>query len=241
MIDVPNVGRMQMVKDPQGAAFYIYEPASEQQLPEAAPELGEASWHELMTTDAEAAMKFYGELFGWKPTETMDMGPMGKYHMFGRHLGSIGGMMNKPPEMAQVPPQLGHLLPRARHQRRRPRRSRPTAVSHQWADGSARRRLDRERDGSARRSLRLAREEGVTLSQPADQDCHEPKHTADQRQDERLARSDRSFAGGDGKGTGLIGELFCQLRVGSLVLFELGDALAQRVEITARLAFGAYS
>jgi hypothetical protein len=104
VIDVPNVGRMQMVKDPQGAAFYIYEPASESQLPEAAPEVGEASWHELITTDAEGAMKFYGELFGWKPTESMDMGPMGKYHMFGRHLGSIGGMMNKPPELAQVPP-----------------------------------------------------------------------------------------------------------------------------------------
>ena len=107
VIGVPNVGRMQMVKDPQGAAFYIYEPASEDQLPEALPELGEASWHELMTTDAEAAMKFYGELFGWKPTETMDMGPMGKYYMFGRHLGSIGGMMNKAPEMAQVPPNWG--------------------------------------------------------------------------------------------------------------------------------------
>ena len=34
VIDVPNVGRMQMVKDPQGAAFYVYEPRSEQ-LPEA--------------------------------------------------------------------------------------------------------------------------------------------------------------------------------------------------------------
>jgi hypothetical protein len=33
--------------------------------------------------------------------------------------------------------------------------------------------------------------------------------------------------------------LFCQLRVGPLMLFELGDAFPQRVEITARLAFGA--
>jgi hypothetical protein len=28
---------------------------------------------------------------------------MGKYHMFNRPHGMIGGMMNKPPEMAQVP------------------------------------------------------------------------------------------------------------------------------------------
>jgi uncharacterized protein len=104
VIDVPTVGRMQMMKDPQGAAFYIYEPASTEQGPEAAAQIGEASWHELMTTDAAAAMKFYGDVFGWQPSDTMDMGPLGKYHMFNRPHGMIGGMMNKPPEMAHVPP-----------------------------------------------------------------------------------------------------------------------------------------
>src|SRR5688572_3904354 len=104
IIDVPTVGRMQMMTDPQGAAFYIYEPATADQQPEGAPEIGEASWLELMTTDAEAAMKFYTAVFGWQPSETMDMGPMGKYHMFNRPHGMIGGMMNKPPEMAHVPP-----------------------------------------------------------------------------------------------------------------------------------------
>ena len=104
VIDVPTIGRMQMIKDPQGAMFYIYEPVSADQLPEAAPEVGEASWHELYTTDTDAALTFYREVFGWIPTEAMDMGPMGKYQMFGRHLGSIGGMMKKPPELAQAPP-----------------------------------------------------------------------------------------------------------------------------------------
>ena len=104
VIEVPNVGRMRMMADPQGAHFYIYQPASDQQLPEAAPQAGEVSWHELYTTDAAAAMNFYRDLFGWKATETMDMGPMGKYHMFGRAQGSIGGMMNKPKEMGPVPP-----------------------------------------------------------------------------------------------------------------------------------------
>jgi predicted enzyme related to lactoylglutathione lyase len=103
IIEVPNVGRMQMVKDPQGAAFYIYQPAMTEFPPEGPPQIGEASWHELMTTDAPAAMKFYSELFGWQPSETMDMGPMGKYHMFNRPHGMIGGMMNKPAEMAHVP------------------------------------------------------------------------------------------------------------------------------------------
>src|SRR5918993_1636873 len=104
VIDVPGVGRMQMMNDPQGAAFYIYEPSSTDQQPEAAAQIGEASWLELMTTDATAAMKFYNEVFGWQPSEAMDMGPLGKYQMFNRPHGMIGGMMNKPPEMANVPP-----------------------------------------------------------------------------------------------------------------------------------------
>jgi predicted enzyme related to lactoylglutathione lyase len=104
VIEVPNVGRMRTMKDPQGAAFSLYEPASEPRNPEALPEIGDVSWHELMTTDAEAAKAFYQQLFGWSETSVMDMGPMGKYHMFGRALGPMGGMMNKPKEMAAVPP-----------------------------------------------------------------------------------------------------------------------------------------
>jgi predicted enzyme related to lactoylglutathione lyase len=103
VIEVPAVGRMQMMQDPQGAAFYIYEPASGDQPPEAAAEVGEASWHELMTTDLPAAVKFYSEVFAWQPGEAMDMGELGKYQMFNRPHGMIGGMMNKPPEMAHVP------------------------------------------------------------------------------------------------------------------------------------------
>jgi len=107
IIDVPTVGRMQMLKDPQGAAFYIIQPAPREERPETAPQVGDASWHELMTTDAEAAMKFYSEVFGWQPSDVMDMGEMGKYHMFNRPVGMIGGMMNKPPQLANVPPHWG--------------------------------------------------------------------------------------------------------------------------------------
>src|SRR5262245_38125486 len=41
VITVPDVGRMQMMNDPQGAAFYIYEPASSEHRQETAPEVGE--------------------------------------------------------------------------------------------------------------------------------------------------------------------------------------------------------
>ena len=104
LIEIPNVGRMRTMVDPQGGVFAIFEAApTDQPRPAAKPEVGDASWHELYTTDAEAAMTFYTELFGWKPTTAMDMGPMGMYRMFGRGELELGGMMNKPPEMAGMP------------------------------------------------------------------------------------------------------------------------------------------
>ena len=106
IIEVPNVGRMRTMKDPQGVTFSIYEPVSPPQQAEAKPEIGDTSWHELYTTDANAALKFYSDLFGWRETQAMDMGPMGKYHIIARKW-DIGGVMNKPPEMAQVPPHWG--------------------------------------------------------------------------------------------------------------------------------------
>jgi predicted enzyme related to lactoylglutathione lyase len=104
IIDVPTVGRMQMLKDPQGAAFYVIQTQSTDNPPDRDPELGEASWLELTTTDAPAAMRFYQQLFGWQPSDAMDMGEMGTYQMFNRGSRMIGGMMNKPKEMAAWPP-----------------------------------------------------------------------------------------------------------------------------------------
>ena len=96
---------MQVVKDPQGAAFAIYEPVVTAAGSGRPAAIGDISWHELYTTDNVAAMAFYGDLFGWKPTEAMDMGPMGVYRMFGRRGPgqSMGGMMTKTPDMAHIP------------------------------------------------------------------------------------------------------------------------------------------
>lgn len=104
VIDVPGIGRMQLMADPQGAVFYLYQPASDEHAPEGPADVGEASWLELMTTDAGAAMRFYQDLFGWQPSDALDMGELGTYQMFNRPHGMIGGMMNKSEEMAQVPP-----------------------------------------------------------------------------------------------------------------------------------------
>ena len=106
VISIPDVGRMRLMMDPQGAAFYIIEPASEERRAETAADVGDTSWHELMTTDPDAALRFYQDVFGWQPDEAMDMGEMGTYQMFKRPQGAgrIGGIMKKPAQMANVPP-----------------------------------------------------------------------------------------------------------------------------------------
>jgi predicted enzyme related to lactoylglutathione lyase len=101
--DMQGAGRYAIIKDPQGAAFAIIDP--ENARPEAAgpPPLGTFSWHELATTDHEAAFAFYSSLFGWDAMQRMDMGPTGIYLIFGQNGVQRGGMYIKPADM-QAPP-----------------------------------------------------------------------------------------------------------------------------------------
>ncbi len=101
--DLPEVGRFSVLADPQGAVFAIYTPSSAPEDTAFAPGIGDASWHELMTGDYQAAMPFYFDLFGWQATEAMDMGDMGTYQMFGRNGDTLGGMMSTPPGVDAPP------------------------------------------------------------------------------------------------------------------------------------------
>ncbi len=98
-MDIPKVGRWSLIQDPQGAMLAAFKPAEAPAAPLPAPEVGQISWHELATTDAEAAWKFYEALYGWKRTQTMDMGPMGPYHLFMASEHQGGGVFNKPKDM----------------------------------------------------------------------------------------------------------------------------------------------
>lgn len=102
--DIPSVGRFAVLADPQGAVFAVYTPAGEERGSDETP-LGDFSWHELATTDYQAAWRFYQSLFEWVHTESMDMGPAGVYWMFARSgtRRTIGGMYTKSPEMAAPP------------------------------------------------------------------------------------------------------------------------------------------
>jgi predicted enzyme related to lactoylglutathione lyase len=88
-----NVGRFAVLTDPQGAAFGIYRPGQGSAgPPRGTPAPGQYSWHELATTDAEAAFEFYSKLFGWQGMQRMDMGAAGTYLIFGRDGAQRGGI-----------------------------------------------------------------------------------------------------------------------------------------------------
>lgn len=102
--DIPEVGRIAILGDPQGAAFAVYTPG--ERVPDHDRGVaGGVSWHELMTSDYEAGFEFYSKVFGWVKTRDMDMGPAGTYQMFGRpgEESSLGGMMTLPAEVPAPP------------------------------------------------------------------------------------------------------------------------------------------
>jgi uncharacterized protein len=71
---------------------------------------GAFSWNELMTTDPDAARRFYTELFGWT-FETMNMAN-GAYHAAKVGDTSVGGIMAMPPEpkAGGMPPNWGSYV-----------------------------------------------------------------------------------------------------------------------------------
>ncbi|MFQ5535996.1 MAG: VOC family protein [Gemmatimonadota bacterium] len=100
--EIPEVGTISVLSDPQGAVFAAYQPATTTPGHDGPPQVGEFSWHELATTDWEAAWAFYSELFEWAVEHDMDMGPLGTYRLYNRGAHPLGGIFNKP-EMMPVP------------------------------------------------------------------------------------------------------------------------------------------
>jgi uncharacterized protein len=97
--DIPNIGRFAVVADPGGATFMLLTPLPREDVPPPAEPTtpGLVSWHELYSSiGQEAAFRFYSDQFGWETAELMDMGPMGKYRIFGADGVPMGGMMDKP-------------------------------------------------------------------------------------------------------------------------------------------------
>ena len=96
--DIPHVGRFAYATDPQGVGFYIMRGASPEDSTAFKQMAGEAGvghgvWVELATPDPDAALAFYGALFGWAKQGAMPMGDMGDYTFIGRHADDRPGAM----------------------------------------------------------------------------------------------------------------------------------------------------
>jgi predicted enzyme related to lactoylglutathione lyase len=107
-MDVPKVGRIAVLGDPQGAPMAIVKPIEPMALHDDGKH-GEFSWCELLTTDHESAFRFYSELFGWSKLADHDMGPMGKYLIYGIEGRRLGGMFTKPKDMPMPPSWLYYV------------------------------------------------------------------------------------------------------------------------------------
>jgi predicted enzyme related to lactoylglutathione lyase len=96
--DIPNVGRIALVADPQGVPFYVMRGASEETSNAFSPtEAGHCSWNELATGDQAAALDFYTSRFGWTKGDVMPMGDMGDYQFITHHGVMLGAMMTAAP------------------------------------------------------------------------------------------------------------------------------------------------
>lgn len=101
--DMPGVGRLAMLTDPQGVHFYLmrgdsdYVSTAYQRMG-----LGHVSWNELSTADADAALGFYDRHFNIKKIGAMPMGELGDYSFIANDGKSgendaIGAVMKAPP------------------------------------------------------------------------------------------------------------------------------------------------
>ncbi|WP_200301734.1 VOC family protein [Streptomyces adelaidensis] len=78
--DLGDWGRMAQYSDPLGGQFAAWQPGKNKGF-EVADAPGSLSWTELYTTDAAAAKKFYGGVFGWQFADMALPGGGGAYSL----------------------------------------------------------------------------------------------------------------------------------------------------------------
>ncbi len=96
-MDVPNVGRMVTMMDPQGAVFSVFKSVHGDHEQRQAP-VGEFCWEQLNTSDTTAAKAFYTAVVGWTERPFGAEGNMSVLMCGDVHAGSV---MQAPPG---VPP-----------------------------------------------------------------------------------------------------------------------------------------
>lgn len=99
--DIPDVGRLAFLSDPQGALFYLMRGESQEEshafrCGQKVPQ-GHAVWNELTASDPDAAMSFYGALLGLHKEGGVPMGDLGEYSFIHSGPDCIGAVMGEAP------------------------------------------------------------------------------------------------------------------------------------------------
>jgi predicted enzyme related to lactoylglutathione lyase len=98
VVDLPEVGKLAFVNDPQGVGYALIQGYSEQKseaFNQALP--GHGNWNELYSSDALAGFDYYAGQYGWTKGPTIPLGSMGDYQLFQVDGVDVGGMMNAQP------------------------------------------------------------------------------------------------------------------------------------------------
>lgn len=102
-MEVLGQGTMAIVLDPNGAAFGLWQNGRHTGA-DAVNQPGAYTWVELASSNVDAALEFYGNLFGWTWEKMEGEQPAAvNYHQFMLDGRAIAGIMAKPAEMAQAP------------------------------------------------------------------------------------------------------------------------------------------
>lgn len=94
VFEVPNVGRIGLVSDPQGVGYAMiqgYGERGSEAFDQA--KAGHGNWHELHSPDPVAGFDYYAGQYGWTKGQTMPMGAIGDYQLIQADGVDIGAMM----------------------------------------------------------------------------------------------------------------------------------------------------
>lgn len=105
-MDLPTVGRMATMIDPQGCVVSLFAPEGEMSNTPDGKQHGMVGWNELIASDVKAAKAFYSEVVGWKFRDGPFQDQM-EYYIFGGGRGTeecsgdddVGGMAPKDDQM----------------------------------------------------------------------------------------------------------------------------------------------
>jgi predicted enzyme related to lactoylglutathione lyase len=102
-MEIPTVGRMALMLDPQGCALSLFKPSGETPSIPPRDQHSMIGWSELIAADAEQAKSFYSEVVGWKWRNGPFQEQM-EYYLFGtgEEGGDEGGMTPKTDQMPEA-------------------------------------------------------------------------------------------------------------------------------------------